>query len=311
MRPRYPFSVLLLAVLIAVSCAACGPAAPPKSVALAHSVKARKKPQPKALSRSRSQAQSEPEPEPESVAVARQLTAQQRLAGAVGPLIRADGGHVAIAVDDLTSGSAAASTGTSGFVTASIVKVDILAALLYQRQKSGQSLTTEDEDLATRMIENSDNDSASALYTDIGGPAGLDQANQAFGLTHTTAGTDGEWGLTSTTVDDQLRLLRQITVTPSVLTAAAQDYIQHLMGDVESDQQWGVPAAASPGPAYLVKNGWLPNPTLWSINSIGEIEDSGHRMLVTVLSDDNSSEASGISTIQAVAQRAVSAVADG
>ena len=34
-------------------------------------------------------------------------------------------------------------------------------------------------------------------------------------------------------------------------------------------------------------------------------------MLVTVLSDDNSSEASGISTIQAVAQQAVSAVADG
>jgi hypothetical protein len=123
--------------------------------------------------------------------------------------------------------------------------------------------------------------------------------------------TDGEWGLTRTTVDDQLRLLRQVMVTPSVLTATARDYIQHLMGDVEPDQQWGVPAAAASGTAYLVKNGWLPNPTLWSINSIGEIEDRGHRMLVTVLSDDNSSEASGISTIQAVAQQAVSAVADG
>ena len=245
------------------------------------------------------------------MSVARQLTAQQRVRAAVAPLVKADGGHVAVAVDDLTSGSEASYHGTSEFVTASIVKVDILAALLYQRQKSGQSLTTGEDDLATTMIENSDNDSASALYADIGGPAGLDQANQVFGLTHTTAGTDGEWGLTSTTVDDQLRLLRQITVTPSVLTAAAQAYIQHLMGDVEADQQWGVPAAAGPGPAYLVKNGWLPTPTLWSINSIGEIEDRGHRMLVTVLSDDNSSEASGISTIQAVAQRAVSAAAGG
>jgi hypothetical protein len=52
-------------------------------------------------------------------------------------------------------------------------------------------------------------------------------------------------------------------------------------------------------------------PTLWSINSIGEIDYSGHQMLVTVLSDDNSSEASGIATIQAVAQQAVSAVAGG
>ena len=181
------------------------------------------------------------------MSVARQLTAQQRVSAAVAPLIKADGGHVAVAVDDLTSGAEAA-YGTSEFVTASIVKVDILAALLYERQKSGQSLTTEDEDLATTMIENSDNDSASALYADIGGPAGLDQANQVFGLTHTTAGTDGEWGLTSTTVDDQLRLLRQITVSPSVLTAAAQGYIQRLMGDVESDQQWGVPAPPAPAP---------------------------------------------------------------
>jgi beta-lactamase class A len=305
MRPRYVSFALVLAMLVAVSCAACGAAAPQKGVASVHSVKARKKAQSKA------QAQAEPAPESESVSVARQLTAQQRVAAAVAPLIKADGGHVAVAVDDLTSGSEASYNGTSELVTASIVKVDILAALLYERQKSGQSLTEQDEDLASTMIENSDNDSASALYADIGGPADLDQANQVFGLTRTTAGTDGEWGLTSTTVDDQLRLLRQITVTPSVLTAAAQDYIQHLMGDVESDQRWGVPAAADSGPAYLVKNGWLPNPTLWSINSIGEIDYSGHQMLVTVLSDDNSSEASGIATIQAVAQQAVSAVAGG
>jgi hypothetical protein len=61
--------------------------------------------------------QAEPEPEPESVSVARQLTAQQRLTAAVGPLIKADGGHLAVAVDDLTSGTEAV-YGTSEFVTA-------------------------------------------------------------------------------------------------------------------------------------------------------------------------------------------------
>jgi beta-lactamase class A len=307
MRPRYAFSALFLAVLIAVSCAACGSAATQKSATVTHLKKARKRSQ----SEASSQSQAEPAPEPESVSVARQLTAQQRVSAAVAPLIKADRGHVAVAVDDLTSGTEASYNGTSEFVTASIVKVDILATLLYELQKSGQSLTAHNEDLATTMIENSDNDSASALYADIGASTGLDQANQVFGLTHTTAGTDGEWGLTSTTVDDQLRLLRQIAVTPSALTPAAQDYIQHLMGDVESDQQWGVPAAADSGTAYLVKNGWLPNPALWSINSIGEIDYSGHQLLVTVLSADNSSEASGISAIQAVAQQAVSAVAGG
>ena len=297
MRNRYTSVAILLAMLAAVSCSACGRvavAAQTKTNAVnVHSLKAGK--------RTRSG----------SASVSRRLTAQQRLTAAVAPPIQADGGQMAVAVDDLTTGTEATYHGTTEFATASIVKVDILATLLYELHRSGQTMTDEDQDLATAMIENSDNDAASALYADIGGPEDLDQANQVFGLTGTTAGTDGEWGLTSTTVDDQLRLLRQITVTPSVLTAAAQDYIQHLMGDVESDQRWGVPAAAGSGPSYLVKNGWLPNPTLWSINSIGEIEHGGHRMLVTVLSDDNSSEASGISTIQAVARQAVSAVAGG
>jgi beta-lactamase class A len=295
MRYRYASIALLLAMLAAVSCAACGrvAVAAQTNTGNAHSVKARKK--------ARSG----------SAPVSRRLTAQQRLTTAVAPLIQADGGQVAVAVDDLTNGSEASYNGTSEFVTASIVKVDILAALLYERQKSGQPLTEQDEDLASTMIENSDNDSASALYADIGGADDLDQANQVFGLTHTTAGTDGEWGLTSTTVDDQIRLLRQIMIPSSVLSPASQDDIQDLMGEVETDQRWGVPAAADPGSRYLVKNGWLPNPALWSINSIGEIEHDQDRMLVAVLSAGNSTEDSGISAVQAVVQRAADAMADG
>jgi beta-lactamase class A len=297
MRYRYASVALLLAMLAAVSCAACGRvavAAQTKTNATnAHSLKARRK--------TRSGSSS----------VSQRLTAQQRLARAVAPLIQADGGHLAVAVDDLTTGTEATYNGTSEFATASIVKVDILAALLYELQQSGQTMTDEDQDLATTMIENSDNDAASALYADIGGPAGLDRANQVFGLTGTTAGTDGEWGLTSTTVDDQIRLLRQITGPSSVLSPASQDYIQDLMGEVETDQQWGVPAAADPGRRYLVKNGWLPNPTLWSINSIGEIEHDQDQLLVAVLSDGNPTEDSGISAVQAVVQKAADAIADG
>jgi beta-lactamase class A len=284
MRYRYASIALLLAMLAAVSCAACGrvAVAAQTNTGNAHSVKARKK--------ARSG----------SAPVSRRLTAQQRLTTAVAPLIQADGGQVAV-----TTGTEATSNGTSEFATASIVKVDILATLLYELQRSGQTMTDEDQDLATTMIENSDNDAASALYADIGGAEDLDQANQVFGLTGTIAGPDGEWGLTSTTV------LRQIMIPSSVLSPASQDDIQDLMGEVETDQQWGVPAAADPGSRYLVKNGWLPNPALWSINSIGEIEHDQDRMLVAVLSAGNSTEDSGISAVQAVVQRAADAMADG
>jgi Beta-lactamase enzyme family len=235
--------------------------------------------------------------------------AQQRLTAAVVPLIRQDDGSVAVAVDDLVTGAEAASAGAQQFVTASIVKVDILATLLYQLQQAGQTVSADQQELATTMIENSDNDSASDLYDEVGGSAGIGAANQAFGLIETTVGTGGYWGLTSTTANDQIQLLRQVFTTPSVLWTSSQDYIQGLMSNVETDQQWGVPAAADPGTQFMVKNGWLPNPSLWEINSIGEIVRDHQDVLIAVLSDDNASEASGIAVVQAVAIAAAQAVA--
>jgi beta-lactamase class A len=244
-------------------------------------------------------AQSDPPPPP---------TAQQNLTAAVAPVIGQSGGDVAVAVDDLSTGQTAAYEPSTEFVTASIVKVDILATLLYQLQQAGQSLSPAEQYQATTMIENSDNDSASDLYADVGGSQAIDAANQVFGLTQTTVGTDGYWGLTTTTAADQIQLLRTVFTTPSPLSLASQNYIQGLMSQVESDQQWGIPAAADPGTPFLVKNGWLPNPTLWEINSIGEVVHDGQQLLIAVLSADNASEQAGISLVETVATTAAGAV---
>ncbi len=235
-------------------------------------------------------------------------TAQQNLTAAVAPVIAQSGGDVAVAVADLSTGTTAAYDGSTEFVTASIVKVDILATLLYQLQQAGQSLSPAEQYQATAMIENSDNDSASDLYADVGGAPAIDDANQVFGLTQTTVGTDGYWGLTTTTATDQIQLLRTVFTSPSPLSSAAQTYIQGLMSQVESDQQWGVPAAADAGTSFLVKNGWLPNPTLWEINSIGEVVHDGQQLLIAVLSADNASEQAGISLVETVASQAAGAV---
>jgi hypothetical protein len=50
-------------------------------------------------------------------------------------------------------------------------------------------------------------------------------------------------------------------------------------------------------------------PSLWEINSIGEIVHEHQRMLIAVLSDDNATEASGITVVQTVAAAAAEAVA--
>jgi hypothetical protein len=159
------------------------------------------------------------------------------------------------------------------------------------------------------MIENSDDDSASALYGIDGGAEEISEANDSFGLRDTVVGTSGYWGLTTTTAADQIRLLRQVFTSSSVLSPASRDYIQSLMSQVESDQQWGVPAAADAGTRFMVKNGWLPNPDLWEINSIGEVTHDGQRMLVAVLSDDNETENGGISLVEDIAKKAVDAMA--
>ena len=237
-------------------------------------------------------------------------SAQQLLTSAVATDVAQDGGHVAIAIDDLSNGQFAAYNGNDqDFYTASIVKVDILATLLYQSQQRSSKMTPDEQSLATTMIENSNNDSASALYDDDGESAGIDAANKSFGLTETTVGTDGYWGLTATTTDDQIQLLRQVFTSQTDLTPASQDYIRDLMGQVESDQQWGVPSAADSGTAFYVKNGWLPNPTLWEINSIGQVTHDGQRMLIAALSSDNETEDGGISLIEGIIGKAATAVA--
>jgi Beta-lactamase enzyme family len=237
---------------------------------------------------------------------ARPPSAQLRasFAAALAPLRRTDHGHIAAAVYDLTTGLQAADGGRVQFVTASIVKVDILAALLYQAQHGGQALTENEQELATTMIENSNNDAASDLYYDAGGAAGIDEVNRALGLTDTAVGTDGYWGLTTTTADDQIKLLRDVFTSSSPLWRSSRRYIQSLMSNVEADQRWGIPAAASPGTPYMVKNGWLPNPALWEINSIGEIRRDGQRLLIAVLSDDNATEDGGISVVETAARAA-------
>ncbi|WP_329114640.1 serine hydrolase [Streptomyces sp. NBC_01465] len=233
------------------------------------------------------------------------------LAEAMKTVVPGDDARVSVAVLDVRSGESA-TYGDGEFDTASIVKVDILAALLLRAQDDGRALTTQEKSYATTMIENSSNASATALWDAIGGADGLDAANQRLGLTGTTGG-DGElWGLTQTTAADQLTLLRAVfgsgSGSASVLDASSRTYIKGLMGQVEADQQWGVSAAGS---SWELKNGWLPRSAtgLWDINSIGHVTAGGRSYLLAVLSGGNSSQKAGISLVEDAARTAVTAIA--
>ncbi|MGV9243627.1 serine hydrolase [Streptomyces sp. NPDC003710] len=233
------------------------------------------------------------------------------LAKAMKTVTVEDGADVAVAVLETDSGESAV-YGDGTFDTASIVKVDILATLLLQAQDADRHLTEQERTYATAMIENSDNDSASALWAAIGQADGLDTANKRFGLTDTAGGDGGLWGLTQTTAADQLTLLRQVFGDASELSEASRAYLRGLMDGIAEDQCWGVSAAAD-GARWALKNGWLARSTtgLWDINSIGRITAGGHDYLVAALSNGNPTKAGGISLVEAAARAAVSAFTDG
>lgn len=226
-------------------------------------------------------------------------------ASAVAAIVVGHAGHGAVAVTDLTTG-ATDSYEDDGhlFDTGSIVKLDILSTLLYQNQQAGKSMTASEQSLATTMIENSDNDSANSLFNIVGGVSGLTAANRVFGLTGTTV--QGHWGDTTTDPDEQMKLLKQVFTDDSVLTAASRSSIQGLMSRVESDQRWGVSAAASPGTGYMLKNGWLPSSAtgLWTINSIGEVTYGGHVLLIAVQTDGSKDMDTGVDFAQQIAAAA-------
>ncbi|MFE9901018.1 serine hydrolase [Streptomyces achromogenes] len=198
--------------------------------------------------------------------------------------------------------------------TASIVKVDILAALLLRAQDAGRPLSEAERALAEPMIRRSDNAAANVLWRRIGRASGLAAANERLGLTSTTGGPGGKWGLTRTTASDQIRLLRAVFDSGGTvrrgsggLDGDSRAYVRTLMGRVVSGQAWGVSAAGSPGSRAVLKNGWLQRSTTgrWDVNSVGEISVRGHRYLAAVLSDGNASMGDGVSLVERTARAAV------
>ncbi|MFE1437702.1 serine hydrolase [Streptomyces sp. NPDC058739] len=231
------------------------------------------------------------------------------LAEAVDALSVPDGVRLSVAVLDVESGDRAV-YGDGSFDTASVVKVDILAALLLRAQDAGRSLTPAEKTYAVAMIERSDNDSASALWESIGRAPGLAAANARFGLTGTEGGAGMLWGLTQTTAADQLALLGQVFGEESALSAASRAYVRGLMGRVVEGQRWGVSAVGGEVGGEVgcaLKNGWLPRSTTgrWDVNSVGRVVVSGRELLVVVLSDGHVAQADGVAVVEGAAVGAV------
>jgi beta-lactamase class A len=208
----------------------------------------------------------------------------------------------AISLHDHTTNTTCTLGADQKFDSASTVKVTVLATLLWDAEKDNRNLTRHEDDLATAMITQSDNDATTALWKQLG----VDKINgflKAAGMTRTVPDNEGYWGLTQITAGDEQKLLELVTHSNPVLSENSRAYMLKLMGDVISTQRWGTPAGAPSDAHVHVKNGWLERATHgWRVHSLGAFTGGGHDYTITVLSRDNKTMDDGIANIENVAR---------
>ncbi|GAB1821888.1 serine hydrolase [Herbidospora sp. RD11066] len=203
-------------------------------------------------------------------------------------------GRTSITVEDLEAKRVFRFNSREVLPTASVAKVDILMALLLEERWDGLPKSVRAD--AGIMIRVSDNKAADRLWERIGREGGLTSANRTFGLKRTTA-VPGMcvdlycWGITRTTTDDQVRLLKYL---PELDDGAV---VTRLMRQVVREQKWGVSAGACAGERVALKNGWLKHVAndLWAITSVGLVAD---RYAVAVLTEDNATSEAGIAKVE-------------
>jgi beta-lactamase class A len=184
-------------------------------------------------------------------------------------------------------------------ITASMVKIDILATLLQIDQEKDVAISKRDIKLSTSMIEDSDNKAAQKLWVQIGQLPALEEFNEAIGF-HQSILSWG-WGDTLTTPLDQLDLLKTILFPNKVLDPASQAFEQNLMQHVLGSQRFGVPTAVPTRATVGVKNGWYPETTTgWQLNSAGYVHLGRCYYLAVVMTADNPNEQYGLETINQI-----------
>ncbi|MFE2046457.1 serine hydrolase [Streptomyces sp. NPDC059477] len=211
-------------------------------------------------------------------------------------------GTVAVGLYDRTTSTTCTLRASSAYDSASVVKVTVLAALLWDAKKTNRLLTDRENQLATAMITKSDNTATSTLWKQLG-LTKIKGFLTAAKMTQTKPGANGYWGLTQITVTDEQKLLKLIHAKNSVLSDNSRTYLLKLMGKVVSSQRWGTPYGVPSGVTVAVKNGWLQRSTQgWRVHSVGTFKGGGHDYTITVLTHGNSTMNYGISTIQGVAK---------
>lgn len=177
-------------------------------------------------------------------------------------------GSVTVSAQGLGGPRMVYTKGEATNVTASIVKVQVMATVMRRAQERGRALSAWEKSKIVPMIRTSDNAATTELWNYVGGGREVARVDRLLGLTATTVSTTGRWGLTVTTAPDNVTLMNRFAYPNAVLSTANRTYGLALMDTITPSQDWGV-SAGPPAGSVQLKNGWLPRTDGWHVNSIG------------------------------------------
>ncbi len=196
--------------------------------------------------------------------------------------------NAAAVVYDVTRNRYYTANANGQFIMASSAKVPLMLTLLTQIEDQKREPSDQEMNLLTTMIENSNNDSAQAIWVEIGGAPAVDAVMRRIGVSGVVPNPDG-WGWSTVT---PLAMVQMLTLLHEgkVLNASHRSLALNLMRNVESDQQVGVGDTAPNGATVALKDGWVPGPDgLWAMNSSGIVTVGGETYVIAVYTQHESS----------------------
>jgi beta-lactamase class A len=209
-----------------------------------------------------------------------------------------------VAVASPAEGVLYAENGDVELELASVVKVLVALAVMDVAQQEKRYVDRFELSLLWPMITLSDNDSATALWDQIGGGRGLAAYLSSIGATGIRPYDGPFWG-TTTASATSLAVILARAAFGDLLNAEHRSLFLNLLQKVTPSQRWGVSAGAEgeagTGATVGIKDGWFPADAGWRVNSLGFVFDARRAYTLAVLSNAQPSWEYGIETIEGVA----------
>jgi beta-lactamase class A len=187
-------------------------------------------------------------------------------------------GTAGVAIYDVSRNQWYSYDGDEAYTMGSSAKVPIMLTYLAAAQQQGRSLSDDEIWLLTTMIENSNNDSAQALFDSMGGDPAIINFLQSIGLSGYSPNSNG-WGWATFTPDTMVHLLT-LLYQKKILSDDYTGTALSLMQNVQSDQRFGLGDTSPSGATVYMKDGWVVGPDgSWDANSSG-IVTIGHETYI-------------------------------